>query len=112
MFMKPDFMKDDKLDGKLDLLSDKFGLDKLGLLGGKPESELAKLGGSKPVICPEQDFIVLPVPDDGTSAIHCGKDLHFGGTVTSSFPPFQVLVVNKGLVHGKGFALEYKQEVC
>lgn len=104
----------DKLDGKLglDKLDGKLGLDKLDKFGGKIDPETGKLVAFKNVICPESDIIVLPIPDDGTASIHCGQDLHFGDTFTSSFPPYQILVLNKGKIHGKGFALEYTQLVC
>lgn len=89
---------DDKLDDKLDKLQ---GLgDKLGL---NPSAEL-----SLPASCPDQDTVVFPIPDDGTSPIHCGDEFHFGGELVSSFSPFMITVFNKGLHHGKGFAVTYK----
>ncbi|XP_074598014.1 uncharacterized protein LOC141852781 [Brevipalpus obovatus] len=108
-FLKMDKMKGDFL-GKFDKFDDKL-LSKLESLGIKLDDEALGLSG-KPVVCPFQDFLLLPIPDDGTSAIHCGKELHFGNTLISSFSPYQVGVFNKGKIHGKGFAINYKQLSC
>lgn len=64
------------------------------------------------LFCVNKDTLTFPPLDDGTEPVHCNNRFHPTKTLTTSSPPFVLMVNNKGTPHEKGFWLKYRQLVC